>query len=398
MPMAHKILAIDDHPETLSIVVATLEEYGYEVIGARSGIKGLSLVEKERPDLVLVDMMMPEMDGKEVCRRLRDNPDLAHIPIIMFTAMEEVEHKLAGFDAGADDYITKPTEPAELIERVKTLLKHTGDGTTETPPPEPKGTRSIPRPPTADLPDQPVNTNLIAVIGARGGAGTTTVAINLAASTARICPTTLVDLDVAQGHIALYLNQKEKGYLNALAALSEEALPAQVPQQLVQYSERLRLMLAQPNLDGRSSSLSPGQTMTLMETLLEPGHAVVVDLGREITAVSRIVLEQADQVIVCLRPERVSLSAAKRLLGQLQKILFPHTTLSALMIDLSGDITLPKDAVESFLGHPLLATVPVQQKEMAQAVNKSVALVQLHPKTRASKLFRQLAEQFVTVS
>lgn len=121
-PMAYKILVIDDHPETLSIIQRVLQQQGYQVLGARSGFRGLTLAESENPDLVMVDGMMPEMDGWEVCRRLRATPKLAKIPIIMFTAVDEAEQKLAGFDAGADDYLTKPTEPDELVERVKTIL------------------------------------------------------------------------------------------------------------------------------------------------------------------------------------------------------------------------------------------------------------------------------------
>ncbi|MCA9896534.1 MAG: response regulator, partial [Anaerolineales bacterium] len=93
-PIAFKILVIDDHPETLSIIQRVLQQHGYNVLGARSGFRGLSLAESENPDMVLVDGMMPEMDGWEVCRRLRAMPKLGDMPIIMFTAVDEAEQKL----------------------------------------------------------------------------------------------------------------------------------------------------------------------------------------------------------------------------------------------------------------------------------------------------------------
>lgn len=120
--MAYKILAIDDHPETLDIIVTTLRSNGYKVVGSQSPLKGLSLAEKMQPDLVLVDMNMPEIDGKEVCRRLRAHPQLSTVPIIMFTAEAEAYQKVEGFDAGADDYLTKPTEPEEMIARIEAML------------------------------------------------------------------------------------------------------------------------------------------------------------------------------------------------------------------------------------------------------------------------------------
>jgi DNA-binding response OmpR family regulator len=81
------------------------------------------LAESERPDLMLLDVMMPEMDGYEVCRRIRKNPLFAHVPIMMFTAKTLVDDKVAGFEAGADDYLTKPTHPAELAARIKLVLE-----------------------------------------------------------------------------------------------------------------------------------------------------------------------------------------------------------------------------------------------------------------------------------
>ncbi|MEJ2748165.1 MAG: response regulator [Anaerolineae bacterium] len=126
--MTYKILAVDDHPETLDIVVITLKQYGYDVVSTTLPREALKLAEAEKPDLVLLDVNMPEISGLEVCRRLRANPDLATVPIIMFTAEDEPYQKLAGFDAGADDYLTKPTDPEEMIARIEGILGDGGSG------------------------------------------------------------------------------------------------------------------------------------------------------------------------------------------------------------------------------------------------------------------------------
>ena len=117
-----KILVVDDHPETLDIITSVLAQHEFNVFSARSGFRGLSIAEQEHPDLIMVDGMMPEMDGWEFCRRVRKSASLAHTPIIMFSAEDDPRQKLAGFDAGADDYLTKPTEPDEMIDRVRALL------------------------------------------------------------------------------------------------------------------------------------------------------------------------------------------------------------------------------------------------------------------------------------
>lgn len=408
--MAYKILAIDDHPETLDIVVTTLRSSGYEVLGSQSPVRGLALAEKMRPDLVLVDMMMPEMDGKEVCRRMRANPKLAEIPIIMFTAEAEAAQKLAGFEAGADDYLTKPTEPAEMLARIESMLASVGK-----PPELANEPREEPSSAITDMaeleamfsdvsPTQkrtvelPMQEMLIVFVGARGGAGTTTAAINTAVSTAQMkIPTILVDMDMMQGHIALYLNQAMPGGgLNTLAQLSPQAFAAQLPKLLVAYGDHLQLLLTKPDLDTQRPRFSTEQTTSLIKHLIKPGRCVIVDLGLGLNENTRPIIDRADHIIVCLRPERIALSGAKVLLHQLESTLFPHTTLSALVTNMSGGPILPQDAMQNFLGHTLLGAVNVDIKELARATNKGMPLVQVAPDSEAAETFRQVTHKLVS--
>jgi diguanylate cyclase (GGDEF)-like protein len=119
----HKILVVDDHEDNVELLRARLEARGYEVFGANDGFSALEAVEKFQPDLILLDVMMPKMDGMEVVRRLKANKDLPFIPVIMQTALDSTENKVEGLDAGADDYITKPINFAELEAHVKAMLR-----------------------------------------------------------------------------------------------------------------------------------------------------------------------------------------------------------------------------------------------------------------------------------
>ncbi|MEE9514024.1 MAG: response regulator, partial [Anaerolineales bacterium] len=120
--MTNKVLIIDDDVDTLKLVGLMLERQGYEISVASNGTLGLAKAAEDKPELILLDVMMPDLDGYEVTKRLRSNPALAHIPIIMFTAKTMVDDKVAGFEAGVDDYLTKPTHPAELTAHVKAVL------------------------------------------------------------------------------------------------------------------------------------------------------------------------------------------------------------------------------------------------------------------------------------
>ena len=116
------ILLVDDEESVRKTVGRRLEIDGYRVLTADSGEEGLKIAQEQLPDLVLLDIMMPKMKGRDVCARLKADPKTAHIPVIFLTALGLTDHIKAGMDLGAEDYIVKPFEPAELKERIKVCL------------------------------------------------------------------------------------------------------------------------------------------------------------------------------------------------------------------------------------------------------------------------------------
>ena len=118
-----KILLVDDEPDILEIVGYNLSSEGYQIITASNGQEGVEKAKKELPHLIILDLMMPEMDGIEACEIIRKNPDLKNTIITFLTARGEDYSQVAGFDAGADDYITKPIKPKVLVSKVKALLR-----------------------------------------------------------------------------------------------------------------------------------------------------------------------------------------------------------------------------------------------------------------------------------
>jgi two-component system alkaline phosphatase synthesis response regulator PhoP len=118
-----RILLVDDEPDILEIVGYNLTSEGYKVTTAENGIEAISVAKKLKPHLIILDVMMPEMDGIEACEKLRAIPDLSETVITFLTARGEDYSQVAGFDAGADDYITKPVKPKVLVSKVKALLR-----------------------------------------------------------------------------------------------------------------------------------------------------------------------------------------------------------------------------------------------------------------------------------
>ncbi|HNY79201.1 MAG: response regulator [Sedimentisphaerales bacterium] len=123
------ILVVDDNAQNLELIQAYLEDVDCRTVAARDGIEALDLVAKTKPDLVLLDVMMPKMSGFEVCRRLKKDPATNDIPVIMVTALNEFGDIERGIDSGTDDFVSKPVNRLELLTRVKTMLrlKHLSD-------------------------------------------------------------------------------------------------------------------------------------------------------------------------------------------------------------------------------------------------------------------------------
>jgi len=118
-----KILLVDDEPDILEIVGYNLSNEGYQIFTAENGNQAVKKAKKELPHLIILDVMMPEMDGMEACELIRKNPDLQNTLIVFLSARGEDYSQMAGFDAGADDYITKPIKPKVLVSKVKALLR-----------------------------------------------------------------------------------------------------------------------------------------------------------------------------------------------------------------------------------------------------------------------------------
>jgi two-component system, OmpR family, alkaline phosphatase synthesis response regulator PhoP len=121
-----KILIVEDEKDILQLVRLYLEKDGFRTVTAMTGPEGLDQVKAENPDLIVLDLMLPHLDGLEVCKRLRSNPETAMLPIIMLTAKAEESDTIVGLELGADDYVTKPFSPKTLVARVKALVRRLG--------------------------------------------------------------------------------------------------------------------------------------------------------------------------------------------------------------------------------------------------------------------------------
>ena len=127
-----RVLIVDDDPDIQSLISYNLSQAGFQVSTAATGLAALNAIEEYLPDLIVLDIMLPDLEGLEVCRLVRERKKTQRIPIIMLTARTEEIDRVVGFEAGADDYVMKPFSPRELVLRVKSIFRRVGENRTET--------------------------------------------------------------------------------------------------------------------------------------------------------------------------------------------------------------------------------------------------------------------------
>jgi len=370
--MTEKILVIDDDLDSLKLIGLLLQRQGYQVVAAPGGSQGLDLAQSESPDLVLLDIMMPNMDGYEVCRQLRGNPRLAHIPVIMFTAKTRVDDKVAGFEAGADDYLTKPTHPAELASRIKMLL-----------------TRSAT---VQSAVIQPPRGKVIAILGVKGGSGVTTLAVNLSATLAQDDKSLiLADLQLGMGAIGLQLGHPQEAGLSHLLQLQLSELGhEQVEKELVEYAPGMRLLLATYNPTEAAKPLPAAHIERIINLLPNAADLVILDLGNRMGSASLQALKRADQIILCLAPQQTSLTMAKTLLRHIRQSGIHQSRVGvAVALTTPSPSAINAQQIEDALQAPVLGNIALASAEREQP------MVTLQPESSTADQFRELARNVI---
>ncbi len=280
-----RVLVIDDDPGLIKMMGLILHKAGYKVEVATSGIDGLAKTDEFKPDIVILDRMMPFMDGLEVVRRLRSRPGTTQIPIIMLSAMGRVEDKVDGFEAGVDDYVHKPVEPKELLARTKALLMRANYS-------------------------RPAAARTVAIMGAKGGVGVTSVAVNLAVTLAKQGNSViLAELRASGGTVRHQLKVSSNQDIGQLLSMHPEKIKrAEIERRIINHSSGMQLLLAPQN--NENETLTQGHIELILDVLTTRAKFVVLDMPPVLNEATRRAFELADQVLLVTEPETLSISCA----------------------------------------------------------------------------------------
>jgi CheY-like chemotaxis protein/MinD-like ATPase involved in chromosome partitioning or flagellar assembly len=378
--MAEKILIIDDDVDTLRLVGLMLQRQGYEISAASNGAQGLAKALEERPDLILLDVMMPDMDGYEVARRLRKNPVTVAVPILMFTAKTQLDDKVAGFEVGADDYLTKPTHPTELQAHVRALLA-----------------RSAQKEPTEIVTAVHEHHGyVIGVLAARGGLGVSSVASNLAAAiyTRLQTDVILVELTPGQGTIGADLGyQNQKGLTELLNGTVPEITREKVVNSLSIHNSGIKLLLASENPREVTLTSQVQNYETLVTRLSTLARFIILDLGNGLPTFVQKILPLCSESIIVVEGVPSTIQHTKLLIDDITDLKVDRKSISVVLNNrMRSEAQMQLAQVQEKLGHSIAATLTPAPEAFVQATRLHSPAVISQPTNMTSQQFLKFAD------
>lgn len=379
--MPEKILVVDDDVDTVRLVGLMLQRQGYQIVAANNGMQALSMAPNEAPDLIILDAMMPDLDGFEVTRRLRALPATKNIPIIMFTAKSQVDDKVSGFEAGVDDYLTKPTQPRELIAHVKAILSRV----TKTRGPQPE-------------PAKREQGYVIGVLAAKGGLGCSTLAVNLAVGI-RIrtkASVVLAELRPGEGSIGADLGYPQpEGLSRLLQKKTAEITTELIEREFFFHKSEINLLLASfRSIDARLKT--PEKIEAICHNLIYTANYIVLDLGPAVTAETEKALAFCNELVIPFEANNHILNRTDMLICDLAERGFGEGRINAVLYNrIRSELNLSLASVQQVFKHPIAVVFTPAPEVVFQASKANMPLVAKQPDHLTAQQFLKLADLIV---
>lgn len=373
------VLLIDDEVIFHRMIEHALKPMGHVVYTELNGMQGLEAARLVKPDVIITDLNLPDISGYEVTRRLRRDPMFAHTPIMVLTSHSGLQDKLGSFESGADDHITKPFEPEELVARMNILLKKQEliryaitDGVTEQPERQAR---------------------LLAVHSLRGGIGTSTLATNLAIGLRGLweMPTLLLDLVLLAGQAALLLNQPLKRTWADLTGVKPEEVDSDLVRSIVDQHPSGLEFIAAPTYPSEAEMLTESALSAAL-TITRPMYEyIVADLPHDFGEVTLQALDFADVILLVIAPELSAIRAAAAAIDTYKKLGYPPEKIKLVLNNIFPRHGLPRDRIESALERPITLVLPYYPDVLVQAINVGKPLLYQQPDHPFSGLVEDLA-------
>jgi pilus assembly protein CpaE len=374
--MGKRVLVVDDDDMMRKMTSTILTRHEFEVLNAGNGREAVAQSESVKPDVILLDVMMPEMDGYEACQKIRANPATSAIPILMLTSLASVEQKVKGFESGADDYLAKPYEAEELVARVNALLKRR---------------EVLPQLPAPAAGPSVEKARTIAAFSLRGGAGVSTIAVNLAGGLAGLWnqPVALVDMVLIAGQTALFLNQSLRSTWSDLSQLKE--IDAVAVQGALLHHEANIFTLASPRRPEESELVTSEKVANVLDILRLQFPYVVIDMPHDLSERSLQALDRTDVILLVVQPEIASVRAASMALEIFEALGYSEKKIHLLVNWTFPHKGLALPDLEKFVNRKADLVLPCAEDEFVEALNYGRPPVLANPEGPLAAIFEDMA-------
>lgn len=371
-----RILVVDDEAIYHQMIARALEAEKFQIEFASCGKEGLQKAKTSRPDLIITDVMMPDITGYELTKLLRCEPQFAHTPIVVLTSQTGLQNKLNSFESGADDHLTKPFEPAELVARLTALLRRS----------------EISQAPVVNTPTRDP-ARLIAVHSLRGGTGCSSLTVNLGVGLVSLWkyPTILLDLTMVAGQVALMLNATLRRTWANIAKFTPAELEFEMLQSIIAKHESGVSFIAAPTYPTDAETISADILDASLRLLKNQYEYIVADLPHDFNEIVVHTLDVADLVLMLATPDVASIRAAAAAMDTYKKLNYPPEKIKLILNATFPKHGLPKDKIELALGIPVLMTIPYTADAFVEAINYGLPLISSKPDELVAGLLEDLA-------
>lgn len=359
-----RVLLIDDEQFYFKLIQKKAKESDYELEYAKTSSEGLAKISSFDPDLLIVDLMLPDMDGFQILERLKRDPKFGSIPVIVITAKDELDKKLKAFELGADDYLVKPFQPDELVARMGILARRRRAAQAH-----------------SKSADKAKNASLQVVHTLRGGLGCSSIVVNLGLAFQKLWGRSvlLVDGVLTAGQIALMLDAKPTATWENLVGITEETMDEVVVSEMMcEHKSGIRY-IASPRYPIAADTFSTDILKLFVDNLKTQNDFIVADVSHDFSDMTINMLSMSDSILLVLAPEIASLRSTVGALEIYDRLGISVDKVKIILNNNSSNPAIKQAQLEKVLKRPIDFVLPYEAGEVNKALNFGQPFILTNP-------------------